>query len=153
PKSVEALPEPPERRPPTTRPPDHVPQLAAERVALLLDVTQPPLEILDGFGPADHEIPRARVDQVDGGRDADDEAEQQHEEKPHHDHAVSSAKRPLSRTTTWSAASVVRGAVRRSRIASCTARSGRSGSVPVARRHDPVSRRRAAPRSAPSPST
>src|SRR5437667_307112 len=133
-----------ERRLHAARPADDVLELAAELIALLLDVAQAPLEVLHGLGAPDHEVAGARVDQVEDAPRAQHEPEQQREEEADHGHGHSrSAARRSSRTTTWSAARLVRGAARRSRIRSWTLPSERDAAPSAPSSASRASRRRA----------
>src|SRR5947199_300215 len=116
--------------------------------AWLWDLTQAALEVLHRLGAADHEVAGAGMDQVEDAPGAHYEAQEQREEEADHGHRHSrSAARRSSRTTTWSAARLVRGAARRSRIRSCTLPSDRAAPSP------PSSASRASPRRARSTSS
>src|SRR5437879_8781633 len=134
---------------------DEVVEQAAELIALLLDVAQAALEVLHRLGAADHEVAGARVDQVEDASRPQHEAEQEREQEADHGHGHSrSAARRSSRTTTCSAARLVRGAARRSRIRSWTlpsdlAAAAASGPSSASR----ASRRRARSTSSTRPST
>src|SRR5881296_366410 len=120
-----------ERRLHAARAADDVVELAAELVALLLDLTQTALEVLHRLGAADHEVAGAGMDQVEDAPGAQHEAQEQREEEADHCHRHSrSAARRSSRTTTWSAARLVRGAARRSRIRSWTLPSELTATAP-----------------------
>src|SRR5581483_9399777 len=110
-----------ERRLHPSRAPDDVVELAAELIALLLDVREAMLEVLHRVGPRDDEVRGSRLHGPERRAGAEHEAEQQREQEARHTRhhppfrsPVASASRPISRTTTWSAARLGRGAARRS---------------------------------------